>query len=155
MDTDTLRLDPQIRVRKERDKTSGGIFLDSSSATDPLESLEMNVTPGRYLFQIQNSYPAAVSGEYFFQLNYMPERKDPNEPNDTYRLATKLGDNSLITGTISSEADNDWFTFSIPKETYVTIRAPYVPPQVKIMMSIYDSRDMKYAIRAEKGFWTR
>ncbi|AYB40782.1 S8 family peptidase [Brevibacillus laterosporus] len=150
VDTDTLRLDPQIRVRKERDKTSGGIFLDSSSATDPLESLEMNVTPGRYLFQIQNSYPAAVSGEYFFQLNYMPERKDPNEPNDTYRLATKLGDNSLITGTISSEADNDWFTFSIPKETYVTIRAPYVPPQVKIMMSIYDSRDMKYAIRAEK-----
>ncbi|TPG85814.1 serine protease [Brevibacillus laterosporus] len=149
VDTDTLRLDPQIRVRKELDKTSGGIFLDNSSATDPLESLEMNVTPGRYLFQIQNSYPAAVSGEYFFQLNYMPERKDPNEPNDTYRLATKLGDNNLITGTISSEADNDWFTFSIAKETYVTIRAPYVPPQTKIMMSIFDSRDMKYAIQAE------
>ncbi|WP_232697855.1 S8 family serine peptidase [Brevibacillus daliensis] len=151
VDTDTLRLDPQISVRKEGN--AKGYFLDASTPTDTTEKVNIDVTPGRYLFKLQNSFPAAVNGEYFMQLHYMPQRKDTNEPNDNPRLATKLGGGTtnLLTGTIPSQSDTDWFTFTISNESYVTIRAPYIPPQATVRLAVYNSRNMDYSIDARNA----
>ncbi len=142
--TDTLRIDPVLFVEK-----LGGSWetFDDGTRENPAERANLDVSPGKYLIRLSDYNHNQVNGVYRLDLTYTPERKDDNEPNDTSRLATRLGNGTLMTGTISSRSDNDWFQFQIPSDSYVTIRAPYVPVSSGVKLTLYS--ETNYVLVAE------
>lgn len=132
--SDTYRIDPVLYIVKEEQR---GIEIDNNGSIPNREQVSLEVTQGRYYLRVSDYWGNAVSGEYELELVYTPELQDANEPNDTYLRATKLGSDMLMTGTIASEHDIDWFTFTLNEETYATFRAPYVPVSKGMTFSLY------------------
>ncbi len=131
---DTYRMDPVLYIAKEQ---GTGIEIDNNSSMPNREQANLEVTTGKYYLRVTDYWGNEVSGEYQLELVYTPERRDENEPNDTYFRATNLGANTLMTGTLASEHDYDWFTFTLHEDTYVTIRAPYIPVQSGVNFALY------------------
>ncbi|MBO8164269.1 MAG: S8 family serine peptidase [Brevibacillus sp.] len=132
---DTYRMDPILYIAKEKEK---GVPIDNNSSNPNIERANLDVTPGKYYLRLTDYWNNQVNGEYQLEVVYTPERRDENEPNDTYHRATRLGKNdTLMTGTLPSEHDYDWFQFEMTEDTYVTIRAPYIPVQSGVRFALY------------------
>ncbi|WP_139491146.1 S8 family peptidase [Brevibacillus dissolubilis] len=145
---DTRRMDPVVAIYKEGDKNHPLPPFDNGTPKDPTERILMDVTPGRYFIKVSNYIPTAVNGEYKLDLTYTPERADTNEPNDTYRQATKLGTNSFMTGTLATRSDYDWYSFRVSSDSYVTIRAPYIPVDSGVRLTMYN-QSLDYVLFSE------
>ncbi|WP_019123239.1 S8 family peptidase [Brevibacillus massiliensis] len=134
---DTKRIDPVVYVVKQGRPDQK---FDNGTAADPTERVSMEVSPGKYYFRVSDYWNNAVNGEYVFDLSYLPERRDYNEPNDTPQLAAKLGSGTLMTGTLPSKNDQDWFQFDVATDSLVTIDAPQVPVPWGLHMVLYDEK---------------
>ncbi|MCG6197491.1 serine protease, partial [Anoxybacillus sp. LAT_38] len=103
---------------------------------------------GKYYIRISEYWRNQVNGEYRLDLTYTPVRKDVNEPNDTYRQASHLASGTLMTGTLPTHTDSDWFQFTVDSESYVSVRAPFVPVSRGMRIEIYGSQTFNYALAA-------
>ncbi|MCK9910877.1 hypothetical protein MXD81_17140, partial [Microbacteriaceae bacterium K1510] len=82
-------------------------------------------------------------------VNYTPQRTDTNEPNDNYRLASRLTSGYLMTGTLPSRTDLDWFQFDLTAESYASIRAPLIPVSSGVTIALYNSNNMNSPLLTE------
>lgn len=143
---DNLRADPVVYVTKGN---QGIGKFDYGERTNPTERVNLDVSPGKYFIRVNDYYGNAVAGQYKLDVAYTPERQDTNEPNDNYRQATRLGNSALLTGTIPSRSDSDWFQFQVPSESYITITAPWVPVRSGVQFSLYNDQNFNYALFIE------
>ncbi|UFJ40071.1 S8 family serine peptidase [Brevibacillus humidisoli] len=132
--SDTYRIDPVLFIAKEKER---GVEIDNNSSVPNIEQANLDVTTGKYYVRLTDYWGNQVNGEYQLEVIYTPERQDENEPNDTYNRATNLGNSMLMTGTLATEHDYDWFQFVISEDTYATIRAPYIPVRSGVHFSLY------------------
>ncbi|MGD8190297.1 S8 family peptidase [Brevibacillus ginsengisoli] len=143
LSVDNLRADPVLYI------TKGNQFVDKSDdgeRLDPTEKSSLDVSPGKYFMRVSDYSGNQITGTYRLDVDYTPERKDLNEPNDTYRLATKLGSGTLMTGTFPTRADVDWFSFQLSTDSYITIQAPYIPVKSGVQLALYSERGFDYAL---------
>jgi len=144
--TDTNRMDLAVLIGKQ--KQGWDPKYDNSTRDDQTEKISKEVTPGKYYIMLSEYWGNQVNGEYQFDLTYTPERQDTNEPNNTNRLASGMINGSIMTGTLPNRYDYDWFRFDVPADSYVTIRAPYIPVNSGVLLALYDSQ-LNYALASE------
>lgn len=144
--TDTNRMDNVILIGKE--KKGWDPKYDNGTRDDQTEKVSKEVTPGKYYIVLSEYWGNQVNGEYQFDLTYTPEREDVNEPNNTYRNASKPLNGTILTGTIPSRYDYDWFRFDVAADSYVIIRAPYMPVTSGVNLALYDSH-MNFTLASE------
>lgn len=139
---DTERMDPALNIGRE-----GGQMYEylGGDRDNPGVKASLDVSPGKYFIRTYDYSGSSVNGEYRMSLDYTPVRKDTNEPNDTYRQATKLGSGSLMTGTLATYKDYDWFQFTLDYESYVTIKAPHIPVQSGVNLHLYNANNLDFA----------
>lgn len=140
---DNLRTDPVIYLTKGNQAI--GKF-DNGDRTNPTERVNLDVSPGKYFIRVNDYYGNQVAGQYQLDVAYTPERQDTHEPNDSYRQATRLGSGTLLTGTIPSRLDSDWYQFQLSSESYVTITAPSIPVRSGVQISLYNDQNFNYAL---------
>ncbi|WP_243014847.1 S8 family peptidase [Brevibacillus borstelensis] len=142
---DTKRIDLNMKVGKE-----GQAFeeFDKGDRNDPTERAQKEVSPGKYYIRLTEYWRNQVNGEYKLDVSYTPIRKDTNEPNDTYRQASPLANGTLMTGTLPTHTDQDWFQFTVDSESYVSIRAPFVPVSTGMRLELYGSDTLNYSLFA-------
>jgi hypothetical protein len=143
---DTDRMDPALNIGKEGSQMYEYVGGDRDN---PGVKATLDVSPGKYYIRTYDYSGNAVNGEYSLTVDYTPVRKDTNEPNDTYRQATKLGNGNLMTGTLSGKTDYDWFQFTLDYESYITIKAPNVPVQSGVNLLLYDSGNVNFPLFSE------
>lgn len=121
-------------------------LYDNGTRDNPTERVSKEVSPGKYYIRVSEYSRNAVNGEYQLDLGYTPVKKDFNEPNDTYQKASPLSGGTVMSGTIPTAADPDWFQFTVNSESYVTFRAPYIPVDSGFRFALYSDRNMNYAL---------
>lgn len=144
---DNKRMDPVLAIGKEQGKsTTWDPLYDNGDRDDPTERAQKEVSPGKYFLRVSEYEQNAVNGEYQLDLNFTPVKKDVNEPNDTYRQASNLAGGNLMTGTLPTATDTDWFQFTVSSESYVTIRAPFIPVASGVRIALYSANNFNYAL---------
>ncbi|MGO0063622.1 S8 family peptidase [Brevibacillus fluminis] len=139
---DNERMDPALNIGKEGSQMYEYVGGDRDN---PGVKASLDVSPGKYYIRTYDYSGSPVNGEYSLTVDYTPVRKDTNEPNDTYRQATKLGSGSLMTGTLATRNDYDWFQFTVDYESYVTIKAPNIPVQSGVTLDLYNANNLNFA----------
>ncbi|MGE5702150.1 MAG: S8 family peptidase [Clostridia bacterium] len=143
---DNKRTDPVLSVIKQGGDPQES---DSGDRNDPDEKVALEVSPGKYFIRTYEYSGSAVNGEYRLTLDYTPIRQDTNEPNDTAKLATPLRSGTLLTGTLATKTDYDWYQFKLDYDSYVTIKAPNIPVQSGVNLMLYNANNLNYALFAE------
>lgn len=147
---DTKRIDLKLHIGKQNGRqVSWDAPYDNGSRNDPSERVQKEVTPGKYYIRLTEYWRNAVNGEYQLNVSYTPVRKDTNEPNDSYRQASRLLSGYLMTGTLPSKNDYDWFRFDVDSESYVSIGAPFVPVSSGMNIAVYGGTTFNYALASE------
>lgn len=137
---DNKRMDVVLGIGKqEGNQIRWDPNYDSGDRDDPTERVTKEVSPGKYLIRVSEYEQNAVNGEYRLDLSFTPVKTDENEPNDTYRQATLLTRSNVMTGTLPTTTDFDWFQFTVNTESYVTVRAPLVPVSSGVQIALYNS----------------
>lgn len=145
---DNKRVDLLLGIGKQEPgkKTVWDPLYDNGTKDNPTERAQKEVSPGKYYIRVSEYSGNVVNGEYELDVGFTPVRKDPNEPNDTYMKASPLSGGTVMTGTIPTAADSDWFQFTVNQESYVTFRAPYIPVDSGFRFALYSDRNMNYAL---------
>lgn len=143
LSVDNLRADPVLYIAKGNQYVDK---VDDGDRLNPTETSSLDVSPGKYFMRVNDYNGNKITGTYKLDVAYTPERKDVNEPNNTFRLATKLGTGTLLTGTFPARTDMDWFQFQVNADSYVTIQANYIPVRSGVQLTLYNGRDFNYAI---------
>jgi len=147
---DTLRIDPSILIMKQGSSGRPWEFNNGWPKSPTEHVADFPITPGKYYFKVKNDDEQPVNGQYYLDFTYTPERKDHNEPNNSYQSATRLGNSTLLTGTLATKHDYDWFSFQVAKESYVTIHAPYIPVNSGVSLALYKSSSVSSPVETEK-----
>jgi len=147
---DTMRIDPYLMIQRQ-----GGmpIEVDSGSEGKMEYSDAIDVTPGTYYLLIKNiisttTYP--VTGEYTVTIEYSPKYIDPNEPNDRAYQAVMMVPGTVYNGVISSNSDQDWFTFKMDAEAVAEFDLTRIPKDRTMTITIYDSAQKMLAAHTSK-----
>lgn len=134
---DTLRFDPVVRVenpalgvRREID--------DGNVQNGQAEVFSLEVESGVYYLRITNYYGVSVDGEYTLHVRYTPEQPDPAEPNEVSWEAHPVLFGVPVAGTIDSVVDFDWYAFTVPEPSVVTVLFEEVPPLAGLRLTWYD-----------------
>jgi len=145
---DNKRMDPVLAIGKQAQgkSTTWDPLYDDGDRDDPTERAQKEVTPGKYFLRISEYEQNAVNGEYRLDLSFAPVKKDVNEPNDSYRQASNLAGGTVMTGTLPTATDSDWFQFTVNAESYVTIRAPFIPTVSGVRIALYSGSNFNYAL---------
>lgn len=143
---DTNRIDPKLFIGKQGDGWDPP--YDNGTRSNQQEKVTKEVTPGKYYIRLREYSENAVNGEYRLDVIYTPVRKDTNEPNDAYHLASRLLSGYLMTGTLASKTDYDWFQFEVEADSYVRIRAPFIPVSSGVRLVMYNSQTFNYSLAA-------
>lgn len=144
---DTKRMDMVLSIGKqEGTHTKWDPSYDSGGRDDPTERVQKEVSPGKYFIRVSEYEQNAVNAEYTLDLTFIPVKKDSNEPNDTYRQASPLESGYMMTGTFPTATDTDWFQFTVNKESYVSIRAPFVPVPSGMRLALFSSNNLNNAL---------
>ncbi|CAI8999370.1 Serine protease [Brevibacillus sp. IT-7CA2] len=146
---DNKRVDLLLGLGKQEPGQKAVVWdplYDNGTKGNPTERVSKEVSPGKYYIRVSEYSRNAVNGEYQLDLGYTPVKKDFNEPNDTYQKASPLSGGTVMSGTIPTATDSDWFQFTVNSESYVTFRAPYIPVDSGFRFALYSDRNMNYAI---------
>jgi len=143
---DNGRMDIAVMVQKTGEKA---FIMDQNEegGTETISSYDL--MPGRYYILVSNviadeAYP--VRGEYELRLSISPKLIDPNEPNDKAFQATEVVMNTEYKGLIHHASDNDWFTFDLAAESYVSIKVDDIPSDKLMLMTLYNSNQTQLAL---------
>lgn len=143
---DNKRMDIVLSLGKQQgNQTTWDPVYDNGDREDPSERVKKEVSPGKYYILVREYEGNAVNGEYQLNVGFTPVKTDENEPNDTYRQATPLSGSGTMTGTLPTTGDYDWFQFTVSTESYVTIRAPFIPVKSGMQLALYNS-DANYML---------
>lgn len=145
---DNKRMDPVLSIGKQdqgKNSTWDSVY-DNGDRDNPTERAQKEVSPGKYLLRVSEYEQNAVNGEYRLDLGFTPVRKDVNEPNDTYRQASHLAGGTVMTGTLPTGTDSDWFQFTVNAQSYVSIRAPFIPVSSGVRIALYSEKNFNYAL---------
>jgi len=146
---DNKRMDLVMGIGKqENQRMLWDPLYDNGDRDDPTERASKEVSPGKYYIRISEYEQNAVNGEYRLNLTFTPVKTDENEPNNTYRQATPA--TSVMTGTLPTTGDYDWFQFTVNRESYVIIRAPMVPVSRGMQLALYNSDASKLLASTNK-----
>ena len=144
---DTKRMDIVLNIGKQDGREMRwDPSYDNGDRDDPTERAEKEVSPGKYFIRVSEYEQNAVNAEYTLDLYYTPVKKDPNEPNDTYQQASPLAGGNLMTGTFPTATDTDWFQFTVNRESYVSIRAPFVPVKSGMRLALFSGNNFNYPL---------
>jgi hypothetical protein len=149
---DTYRMDLAIWLQREGEKA---LFFDYGDEGKPEISRILDVFPGKYYIRITNeaisqeSHP--VTGEYTLYIDYAKKLVDPNEPNNKAYQATVMSPNASYQGNFSDRTDEDWFTFTVKTESYVTLALDQIPADRVISMALLDNKERQ--LRAGVNDW--
>lgn len=144
---DNKRMDIVLAVGKQEGKsTTWDPAYYSDDRDHPAVEMRKEVSPGKYFIRVSEYEQNAVNGEYRLDLGFTPIKKDPNEPNDTYHQASPLSGGTLMTGNFLTSSDSDWFQFTVKTESYVSIRAPFIPVSNGFRLALYSERNLDYAL---------
>lgn len=145
---DNKRMDPVLAIGKQGqgNSTTWDPLYDNGDRDDPTEHASKEVSPGKYLLRVSEYEQNAVNGEYRLDLSFTPVKKDVNEPNDAYRQASYLAGGTVMTGTLPTTTDSDWFQFTVGSESYVYVRAPFIPVSSGVRIALYSANNFNYAL---------
>lgn len=145
---DNKRVDLVLAIGKQETgkNTVWDPLYDNVDRDNPSERASKEVSPGKYYIRVSEYQQNAVNGEYRLDLGFTPLKKDLNEPNDTYSRASPLAAGGVMTGTIPTASDADWFQFTLNTDSYVTIRAPFIPVSSGFRIALYSEKNMNYAL---------
>lgn len=136
----TMRMDVAVLIQKTGEKAT---ILDEFGEGKAEMLTGYDVTPGRYYILISNviaDQAQPVRGEYVLNLNVVPKLIDPNEPNDRLFQATRMVLDTEYEGLFDTASDQDWFSFTITEDSYVSIQLKEIPGDRLMLMTLYDAR---------------
>jgi len=137
---DTTRIDPEIRIQP----AGGQMIVVDERGDGGIEYWTLNnAKAGKYYFRISNavsSNPEAVIGTYIASLEYITDKEDFYEPNDTALTATPLTSDKVHNGLIQSAKDQDWYKFQITKSQTVKLDVSHIPEQMQLSVELRDKK---------------
>ncbi|MDH6350897.1 serine protease [Brevibacillus sp. 1238] len=145
---DNKRVDLVLAIGKQEPgkNTVWDPVYDNSDRDNPSERASKDVSPGKYYIRVSEYQQNAMNGEYRLDLAFTPLKKDGNEPNNTYSKAAPLASGGVMSGTIPASTDSDWFQFTLDAESYVTVRAPFIPVASGFHIALYNEKNMNVAL---------
>lgn len=134
--TDTNRIDLELLLQQGN---KNPIRIDWGADGESEYSGPIEVGPGKFYIRVKNYHPHPVSGYYFLNVEYKQAFQDPNEPNDRPFQATPVLDDVIYQGVIDAEQDEDWFIFTVEKDSSVNINLTDIPKDRMMSLRLYDS----------------
>ena len=136
----SMRIDVAVMVQKSGEKA---YFLDQKGEGGTETMSSYDVTPGRYYILLNNvisdnAYP--VKGEYTLDVQITPKLIDPNEPNDKSFMATQVVSNTEYRGLFDKSTDQDWFSFTLTGDSYVSMNLKGIPQDRLMLMTLFDAK---------------
>ncbi|TFE28981.1 S8 family serine peptidase [Cohnella luojiensis] len=137
---DTTRIDPELWVQP-----AGGtaIIVDDRGDGGNEQWILNNARAGKYYFRISNavsSNPEAVIGTYAASLEYITQKEDFYEPNESPLTATPLSPDKVYNGLIHANKDQDWYRFTISKKQLVKLSVGHIPSSMTIRFELRDRK---------------
>jgi hypothetical protein len=124
---DTTRIDPQIWIQPAGGKE---IVVDERGDGGSEQWTLNNAKAGRYYIRVSNavsSNPEAVIGTYAAVLEYITEKEDLYEPNESPLTSTPLSPDKVYNGLIHTSKDQDWYRFTLTKKQIVKLSVGHLP----------------------------
>ncbi|MFB9274595.1 S8 family serine peptidase [Cohnella cellulosilytica] len=137
---DTTRIDPELRIYP----AGGNMILVDERGDGGIEyGTIAGAKAGKYYFRISNavsSNPEQVVGTYTVLMEYITEKEDLYEPNDSALASTPLAFGKTYNGLIQTSGDRDWYRFTLTKKTKVKLDVANIPPQMKLNVELRDKK---------------
>lgn len=120
------------------------LIANSSAANPKTKEISADLQAGTYMIRIYSQFGYDL-GTYRFKVEFEPANSQDAEPNDSFAQAMPLSGERNFIGFLAKNEDYDFFTFTLPKATMVTIRyANYYysgldKPGVDGIITLYDS----------------
>ncbi|MFC4599726.1 S8 family serine peptidase [Cohnella hongkongensis] len=137
---DTTRIDPELRIHPAGGKM---ILVDERGDGGIEYGVVNNAKAGKYYFRISNavsSNPEAVIGTYVAAMEYITEKEDLYEPNDTALSATPISFGKGYNGLIQTIGDQDWYRFTLTKKTTVKLGVSNIPSPMGMSVELRDKK---------------
>lgn len=137
----SYRMDLALWIEREEGTP---IFVDNGIDGEPEVSRILDVFPGKYYIRVTNesvsqeSHP--VTGEYTLYIDFAKILLDPNEPNNKAYQATAMRENVRYEGNFDSLDDEDWYSFTVKQDSYVSVRLGQIPANQLISVNLQDAR---------------
>ena len=137
---DTTRIDPELRIYP----AGGSMILVDERGDGGIEyGTIANAKAGKYYFRISNaisSNPEQVIGTYTVLMEYITEKEDLYEPNDSALASTPIVTGKTYNGLIQTAGDRDWYRFVLTKKTKAKLEVANIPPQMKLSVELRDKK---------------
>jgi len=137
---DTTRIDPELRIYP----AGGAMIVVDERGDGGIEyGTVKNAKAGKYYFRISNavsSNPEAVIGTYAVSLEYITEKEDFYEPNDTALTSTPISFDKVYNGLIGTAKDQDWYRFTLTKKTKVKLGVTNIPQSMQLNIELRDKK---------------
>ncbi|WP_239615810.1 S8 family serine peptidase [Cohnella mopanensis] len=137
---DTTRIDPQIGFQP-----AGGteIVIDDRGDGGVEQWTMSDAKAGRYFIRISNavsSNPMPVIGTYTATLEYITEKEDSYEPNESPLTSTPLSINKVYNALIHTAKDQDWYRFTLTKKQKVKLTISNIPNAMAIHVELRNKK---------------
>lgn len=102
-----------------------------------------NAKAGKYYFRISNavsSNPEAVIGTYAVSLEYITEKEDLYEPNESALASTPLVLGKTYNALIQSDKDEDWYRFELTKGAKVKLDVTNIPSSLTMNVELRNKK---------------
>ncbi|MCI8282176.1 MAG: fibronectin type III domain-containing protein [Lachnospiraceae bacterium] len=120
-------------------------LLGNTSTENPKTmNVEADLSAGTYMVRI-HGHAGSCTGTYRLRASFESANSNEIEPNDKYETAMKLSGKKTIKGFLSVNEDYDFYRFTLPKETFTSIRyinhynGAMPEPGVDGIIAVYDS----------------
>jgi len=137
---DTTRIDPELRIYPAGGKM---VLVDERGDGGIEYGAVSNAKAGKYYFRISNavsSNPEAVIGTYTVSLEYITEKEDLYEPNESALTSTPLVIGKTYQGLIQTTKDEDWYRFVLTKKTKVKLGVANIPSPMVMNVELRDKK---------------
>lgn len=99
---------------------------------------------GTYFIKLKDGYSDAYSSN-FYRIKINLDTSDFWEINNTFGYAKAIALNQNVSGKIKPVADVDMFKFQVPTTGQMQIAVTQVPPEITMVVELYDSMQVKVA----------
>ena len=132
-------VDPAIRMEIQlynRDRTTNGREVSALFGENQLSHNRL-LDKGTYYLRL-NDQNNDQSGKTVYGLTISLDKSDPNELNQTIENPTTITLGTTVKGTIRSVGDQDFYQFTLSKESTVNISITNVDPAIRMEMQLYN-----------------
>ncbi|BBI36209.1 S8 family serine peptidase [Cohnella abietis] len=138
--TDTTRIDPELWVQ-----AAGGTatIIDEHGDGGTEQWVLKQAKAGKYYFRISNAVsanPEPVIGTYTVNMEYITEKEDLFEPNDSPLTATPLLPDKAYNALINTDKDQDWYRIVLTKKQIVRLSIDPIPKDMAINVELRNKK---------------